>query len=63
VTVVEKLDPPKGKPPVGGIAAWDNTKVYLKGDKVSFNKAIYTAKWWTQGDQPKADGGPWTLVK
>ncbi|MBE0357072.1 chitinase [Pseudoalteromonas phenolica] len=63
VTVVEKLDPPKDKPPVDGIAAWDATKVYLKGDKVSFNNAIYTAKWWTQGDQPKADGGPWAIVK
>jgi chitodextrinase len=52
VTVIEKLDPPKDKPPVGGIAAWDSTKVYLKGDKVSFNNAIYAAKWWTQGDQP-----------
>lgn len=63
VTVVEKLDPPKDTPPVGGVAAWDATKVYLKGDKVSFNEAIYTAKWWTQGDQPKADGGPWALIK
>jgi chitodextrinase len=62
VTVVEKLDPPKDKPPVGGIAAWDSSKVYLKGDKVSFNNAIYTAKWWTQGDQPKADGGPWAIA-
>ena len=52
VTVVEKLDPPKDTPPVDGVAAWNNTKVYLKGDKVSFNNAIYTAKWWTQGDQP-----------
>ena len=63
VTVVEKLDPPKDTPPVDGVAAWDATKVYLKGDKVSFNEAIYTAKWWTQGDQPKADGGPWALIK
>lgn len=62
VTVVEKLDPPTDKPPVGGIAAWDSAKVYLKGDKVSFNNAIYTAKWWTQGDQPKADGGPWVVT-
>ncbi|RZF92061.1 carbohydrate-binding protein [Pseudoalteromonas sp. CO302Y] len=62
VTVVDTLTPPEGNPPVGGVAAWDSTKVYVKDDKVSFNNVIYIAKWWTQGDSPETANGPWSAV-
>lgn len=32
--------------------AWSSTAVYTGGAKVSLDGAEYTAKWWTQGDQP-----------
>ncbi|TMP43231.1 carbohydrate-binding protein [Pseudoalteromonas citrea] len=63
VRVVPHIDPPVDVPPVGGVAAWDSSKVYLKGDQVSYNKAIYEAKWWTQGNAPKQGSGPWKFIK
>ncbi|WP_119344143.1 glycosyl hydrolase family 18 protein [Facilibium subflavum] len=48
---------------------WDPNKVYLQGDKVTWNGIEYTAKWWTQGQEPgKSDvwekpvvpGGQWS---
>lgn len=32
--------------------AWESTKVYVNGDKVTHNGAIWRAKWWTQGEEP-----------
>lgn len=41
-------------------AAWSATTVYTGGQKVSYNGAQWTAKWWTQGDTPGAsESGPW----
>ncbi|AJI47890.1 fibronectin type III domain-containing protein [Francisella philomiragia] len=37
---------------------WDATKVYNKGDKVTYNGVSYEAQWWTQGNKP-SDGGAW----
>ncbi|WP_373974391.1 glycosyl hydrolase family 18 protein [Chitinibacter sp. SCUT-21] len=49
--------------PVSGVAAWSSTAVYNGGQRVSYNGAVYEAKWWTQGNQPGADQwGPWKLV-
>ncbi|CCQ12832.1 Chitinase [Pseudoalteromonas luteoviolacea B = ATCC 29581] len=65
VKVVDNLNLPKDPPvdpPTGGVAAWAESKVYNKGDKASFNNKIYQAKWWTQGDKPGAQWGPWVLV-
>jgi len=48
-----------------GVAAWDVTKVYTGGTQAVYNGSLYTAKWWTQGDQPDVntgDGKPWQLV-
>jgi Uncharacterized protein conserved in bacteria len=39
-------------PPTGTTAAWDSSKIYLAGDKVTYNGVEYTAGWWTQGEQP-----------
>jgi len=51
---VDPVDPPAEN-------EWSVTKVYLKGDKVSYLNNEYTAKWWTQGNKP-SDGGPWELT-
>ena len=40
---------------------FDSTKIYLKGDRVSFNGYIYEAQWWTRGDKPT--GEPYTVWK
>ncbi|MEV6931672.1 carbohydrate-binding protein [Dactylosporangium sp. NPDC051485] len=44
-------------------AAWNASTAYSGGAVVSYNGHKYTAKWWTQGDQPDlnlGDGKPWT---
>ena len=43
------------------VAAWDSSKVYLKGDLVSHEGTVYEAQWWTQGDDPSKAGewGAW----
>ncbi|EQC02128.1 carbohydrate-binding protein, partial [Aeromonas salmonicida] len=64
VRIVAKLDPAPVDPvdpPVDGHAAWDITKVYTAGAKVSHKGAVYQAKWWTQGNEP-GKGDPWALV-
>jgi chitodextrinase len=33
-------------------AAWSSSAVYQAGDKASFQGVVYTAKWWSQGQQP-----------
>ncbi|WP_244170508.1 carbohydrate-binding protein [Amycolatopsis tolypomycina] len=50
--------------PGGGSCAaaeWDRTKVYVKDDVVSHNSHQWTAKWWTQGEEPGTTGewGVW----
>ncbi|MEI8607591.1 lytic polysaccharide monooxygenase [Pseudoalteromonas sp. B160] len=34
------------------VAAWSSSAVYQAGDKASFQGVVYTAKWWSQGQQP-----------
>jgi chitinase len=44
-------------------AAWSAGAVYTAGMSVTYSGRSYTAKWWTQGDQPDqntGDGKPWT---
>ena len=48
-----------------GIAAWSASAVYTAGNQAVYNGNLYTAKWWTQGNQPDintGDGLPWALV-
>jgi chitin-binding protein len=51
----------KEKPTTPGVAEWDRSKVYTKGDRVLFNGLEYEAKWWTQGNEP-ATSDAWKLV-
>ncbi|NBJ70832.1 MULTISPECIES: lytic polysaccharide monooxygenase [Clostridia] len=43
-------------------AAWDANKVYLGGDSVTYNGAIYEAKWWTQNEIP-GEADVWHFVR
>ncbi|WP_413113205.1 glycosyl hydrolase family 18 protein [Thaumasiovibrio sp. DFM-14] len=42
----------KGSGVSGGESTWDPSKVYTAGDTVVHNGVEYTAKWWTQGEEP-----------
>ncbi len=49
--------------PISGVSAWSSSAVYTGGQRVSYNGAVYEAKWWTQNNVPGADQwGPWKLV-
>ncbi|SEW25588.1 chitinase [Chitinophaga sp. YR573] len=48
-----------------GIAAWSASAVYTNGMQVVYNSKLYTAKWWTQNEQPDThtgDGQVWSYV-
>lgn len=48
--------------PVAKTPAWDINKVYVGGEKATYNGATYQAKWWTKGERPdKAQ--VWALVE
>ena len=38
--------------------AWSSTATYTQGDSVSHDGSVYTAQWWTQGEEP-GTGGEW----
>ncbi|MCF6402916.1 glycosyl hydrolase family 18 protein [Chitinophaga filiformis] len=40
-----------------GIAAWSASAVYTGNMQVVYNNKIYTAKWWTQNEQPDTHSG------
>ncbi|KAF7782037.1 chitinase [Pseudoalteromonas rubra] len=35
-----------------GADPWDRNKVYVGGDRVSYQGNLYEAKWWTRGEEP-----------
>jgi chitodextrinase len=49
-----------------GIAAWSASSVYTNANQVVYNNKLYTAKWWTQNEQPDINSGdakPWAYVR
>jgi GH18 family chitinase/chitodextrinase len=49
---------------VVSVPAWDAERVYVGGDRASYNGAIYEASWWTQGNIPGSEQwGPWKVVE
>lgn len=49
-----------------GIPAWSPTTAYNGGAQVVYNGKVYSAKWWTQNEQPDistGDGKPWKYVR
>ncbi|MHC1748472.1 MAG: glycosyl hydrolase family 18 protein [Cellulosilyticaceae bacterium] len=47
------------------IQPWDASKIYNKGDRVTYNGQTFEAKWWIQGEKPDASNewGPWGLIE
>jgi chitodextrinase len=43
--------------------AWNAATAYNGGAVVSYNGHTYTAKWWTQGEQPDTHSGQWDVWK
>nr|WP_086938500.1 glycosyl hydrolase family 18 protein [Thaumasiovibrio occultus] len=43
-------------------SSWDAGKVYTGGDTAVFNGVTYKAKWWTKGDTPGNQYGPWEAL-
>src|SRR5262249_49147287 len=40
---------------------WNAGTAYVGGSQVSFNGHQYSAKWWTQGEQPDTHSGQWEV--
>jgi chitodextrinase len=43
--------------------AWNSAATYIKDNKVSHIGNLYTAKWWTMGDDPASRSGSWDVWK
>lgn len=39
---------------------WDPEKVYVKGDRIIYDGAVYEAHWYSEGDTPAEGGSPWS---
>jgi arabinogalactan endo-1,4-beta-galactosidase len=50
--VLEYISPPP----------WDPAQVYLAGDTVSHQGAVFEALWWTRGQEPGDPWGPWQEI-
>lgn len=44
------------------VEEYDASKIYLKGDIVGYQGKTYECQWWTQGEAPGSQYGPWKLV-
>jgi serine protease len=44
-----------------GVQTWQAGSVYTTGTQVSYNNNLYTANWWTQGDDPAQNSGQWQV--
>jgi PKD repeat protein len=44
-----------------GVANWQASSVYTTGTQVAYNNQLYTANWWTQGDNPEQNSGQWQV--
>ena len=44
-----------------GLPSWDAASVYLASDEVRHNGNKYQANWWSQGQDPFTNSGPWQV--
>ncbi|MBF4244902.1 chitinase [Vibrio anguillarum] len=44
-----------------GLGSWDTAAIYTSGDKVTQSNAAYQANYWTQGNDPASNNGPWAF--
>lgn len=56
--VVVGLNPPVSP----AFPAWSASKVYLNGDKVTYQGSVWQALWWTQNQAPGSPYGPWQQI-
>ena len=49
-------------PEAASVPAWQVSKVYNGGDKVSHNQLVWRAKYWTQGNEPSRSADQWALL-
>ena len=49
-------------PEAANVPAWQASKVYNGGDKVSHNQLVWQAKYWTQGNEPSRAADQWALA-
>ncbi|SEK93820.1 chitinase [Aquimarina amphilecti] len=45
---------------------WNSSVAYTNGNEVVYEKSVYKAKWWTQGDNPitnSGNGKPWEFIE
>ncbi|EGN94616.1 glycoside hydrolase family 18 protein [Serpula lacrymans var. lacrymans S7.3] len=42
------------------IAAWSSGVAYTGGDQVTYDGSLWTAKWWTENDEPGGSADDWT---
>ncbi len=45
-----------------GAPSWTTTTIYNAGDKVTYQGHVYQAQWWTRGQAPGGQDGPWKLI-
>ncbi|AZQ61498.1 T9SS type A sorting domain-containing protein [Flammeovirga pectinis] len=46
-----------------GIPEWNSTTTYgTNGTKVTYNGILYRNKWWTKGENPETQWGPWEAL-
>ncbi|MFE2540363.1 carbohydrate-binding protein [Actinacidiphila glaucinigra] len=43
----------------GTVRAWTDSAVYTGGEKVAHGGRLWSAKWWTRGQAPGEESGPW----
>ncbi|WP_078553684.1 cellulase family glycosylhydrolase [Bacillus alkalicellulosilyticus] len=56
----EPSNPEPSEP--GNYPAWNPNQVYTGGETVSYASQLWTAKWWTQNQEPGDIYGPWERV-
>jgi len=44
-----------------GLTEWSASKVYVAGNAVSYQGNKYSAKWWTQNQNPASNSGQWDV--
>ncbi|WP_159623255.1 heparinase II/III family protein [Ruania rhizosphaerae] len=50
---------PPGSDNGAELAPWEEDSTYTEGDRVTYEDAVWSASWWTQGQEPGDPYGPW----
>lgn len=61
-TCFSDIQCPTTDPNAASYPVWSSSNIYYAGDVVSHNELVWSAKWWTQNNEPSVGEGAWTLV-